>query len=130
MPHVVLEGTLDCRQVVDRLPRQVYRWGRAVLKTEECWLRADAAAVLVEGVVVEHVRPLHPVAILASRDGLATVRLWPTAPVERTRPVQRWLALLAVELVALGLGPVVSSSLAEGVVGDLPPLSQAASPPA
>jgi hypothetical protein len=98
----------------------VYRWGRAVLKTEDCWLRADDGAVLVEGVVVEHSRPLHPVAIISPREGSTTVRLWPTAPVERTRPVQRWLAMVAVELIQLGLPRIVATNLAEEVVIDLP----------
>lgn len=123
MPHVTLEGVVDSRLVAERLPRSVYRWGRAVLKTEDCWLRGDAGAVLAEGVVVEHSRPLHPVAIIAARSGTTTVRLWPTVPVERTLPVQRWLAMLAVELIGLGLGGLRSTNLAVEVVADLPSLS-------
>lgn len=119
MPHVTLGGVVDSRVIAERLPRSVYRWGRAVMKSEDCWLRADQRAVLVEGVVVEHSRPLHPVAIIAARDGSTTVRLWPTVAVERTRPVQRWLALLAVELLQLGLSGPEATNLAEEVVADL-----------
>ena len=50
MPHLVLTGEVDLPRVAEALPRTVYRWGRAVLKTEECWLREDRRAVLVEGV--------------------------------------------------------------------------------
>lgn len=119
MPHVTLGGVIDSRVIAEGLPRSVYRWGRAVMKTEDCWLRADQRAVLVEGVVVEHSRPQHPVAIIAARDGSTTVRLWPTAPVERTRPVQRWLALVAVELRHLGLAGPEATNLADEVVTDL-----------
>lgn len=112
MPHVKLAGTLDLAEVVQALPRTVHRWGRAVLKTEECWLRRDRGAILVEGVVVELARPLHPVAVVTTSSGATTVRLWGRLPVERTAAVQRWLCVLAADLVRLGLGPLVASNVA------------------
>lgn len=121
MPHVRLSGRPDPLTVVQRLPRAVRRWGRAVLKTEECWLRRDRQALLVEGTVVELARPLHPVALLAfdDRSDSVTVRLWPPVVVERTAAVQRWLCLVAVDLVALGCGGLVSSNIAEDLRSDL-----------
>lgn len=119
MPHLVLSGSLDLAAVAAALPRQVYRWQRAVLKTEECWLKPDGGALLVEGVVVEFSRPLHPVAQVAHNRGNTVVRLWSRAPVERTEPVQRWLALLAEELQRLGAGPVTTTNLPVDVRSDL-----------
>jgi hypothetical protein len=106
MPHLVLVGGIDLEGVANRLPRTIQRVGRAVLKTEDCWLRADREALLVEGVIVEFSRPLHPVAVVASHHNDTVVRLWSRVSVERTRPVQRWLCVLATELQHLGLGPV------------------------
>jgi hypothetical protein len=99
--------------IADRCPRSVYRWGRAVLKTEDCWVRADGAALLLEGVVVEFSRPLHPVAVVAAHHGDTIVRLWPRAEVERTAPVQRWLCHVASELQHLGAGPVKTTNIPE-----------------
>lgn len=104
MPHLVLAGGIDLAAI--SLEPAVHRWGRAVMKTEGSWRRVGGEALLVEGVVVEFSRPLHPVALLAPHDGDTIVRLWPTVGVERTRPVQRWLCLLAVELQRRGAGPV------------------------
>ena len=59
MPHVILEGTVDLDLVASGLTSEVQRWGTAVLKTEAVWRRVDGHAVLVEGVVVDHSRPLH-----------------------------------------------------------------------
>jgi len=121
MPHIRLAGRPEPRTVAEGLPREVRRWGRAVLKTEECWLRRDGRALLVEGTVVELARPLHPVAVLAfdDRSDSVTLRLWPPVVVERTAAVQRWLCLVAADLLALGCDEVVTSNIAEDLRSDL-----------
>ena len=111
MPHLILEGTLDLAKLSSQMSREVWRWGPAVIKTEEVWCRSDGSALLVEGVVVEHSRPLHPVAMIALQHGDTTVRLWRLAAVERTPAVQRWLACLAAEICGLGLGRVKKTNL-------------------
>ena len=118
MPHIVLRGQLNADQL--KVPSAVYRWGRAVLKTGDCWLRKDNTALLVEGVVVEFSRPLLPVAVVTAHHDDTIVRLWTPAAVERTHAVQRWLAHLVVELQNNGAGEVVSSNLPEAVLEDLP----------
>lgn len=119
MPHLVLAGRIDLEWVGDRCPRSVYRWGRAVLKTEDCWLRADGTALLLEGVVVEFSRPLHPVALVAAHHDDTIVRLWSRADVERTGPVQRWLCHVASELQRLGAGPVKTTNIPDDLRSDL-----------
>jgi hypothetical protein len=119
MPHLVLVGSVPATEILTQLQPTVRRWGRAVIKTERCWLRQDGRAVLVEGVVVELSRPLHPVALVEGRGDRTVVRLWPLAPVERTRAVQRWLALLAADLCGWGAGPLVATNLSAELVSDL-----------
>jgi hypothetical protein len=119
MPHLVLAGRVPAQELLARLEPRVRRWGRAVLKTESCWLRQDGRAVLVEGVVVELSRPLHPVAVVEYRGGETVVRLWPLAPVERTPAVQRWLALIAADLCGWGAGPLLTTNLPAELWSDL-----------
>jgi hypothetical protein len=119
MPHIILKGEMDLRRVVNELPRQAHRWGTAVLKIEEVWARQDFCAVLVEGVVVEHSRAVHPVAIVATGRGTTSVRLWPRAPVERTPAVQRWLAVIAAGLSELGGGAVDTTNVAVEILAEL-----------
>jgi len=120
MPHFVLEGGLDGEVVVtDLAEERVSRWGRAVLKTEGCWRRVGGDALMVEGVVVEFSRPQHPVAVISWDRDHTTIRLWPTAPVERTRPVQRWLAELARRLQGVGAGAVRATNVPDEVWNDL-----------
>lgn len=117
MPHLVLAGGLDPDAVT--LPEAVYRWSRAVMKTEGSWRRVGGEALLVEGVVVEYSRPLHPVALVAPHDGDTIVRLWPVVGVERTHPVQRWLCQLAAELQSGGAGPVRVTNIPRELWQDL-----------
>ncbi len=117
MPHLVLSGELALDGV--SLDSTVHRWGRAVLKTEAGWLRRDSRAMLVEGVVVEFSRPLHPVAVVAHHHGNTTVRLYKTVAVERTRAVQRWLCVLTAALQRHGAGEVTSTNIPADLWRDL-----------
>lgn len=119
MPHLVLRGSVDLDRAATGLELEVVRWGRAVIKTADRWRRADGKAMLVDGVVVELGRPLHPVATIAARDGDTVVRLWPVVEVERTAAVQRWLAELAAGLQRLGAGPVVTTNIGPEILDGL-----------
>jgi len=119
MPHLVLAGDVDLERALGGLEAEVRRWGRAVLKSDQVWYRGDGTAALIEGVVVEHSRPLHPVALVAPHHGDTIVRLWRLAPVERTSAVQRWLALVASDLRKQGAGPLLTTNLAGELLEDL-----------
>lgn len=119
MPHLILDREVDLERATALLPREVHRWRTAVLKTAEIWQRSDGGAVLVEGVVVEHSRPLHPVAVVSVGRGETSVRLWDLAPVERTPAVQRWLAVIATELRHLGAGDLRTTNIPPATWDDL-----------
>jgi hypothetical protein len=119
MPHLVLRDEVDFDLVLERMPKDAVKWSGAVLKTAELWRRADGRAILIEGVVVEHSRPLHPVALISLSHGDTSVRLWRLAAVERTPAVQRWLAVVARDLQQLGAGAVRSTNIAPALVEDL-----------
>jgi hypothetical protein len=119
MPHLVLRGEVDFDLVLERMPKNAVKWGAAVLKTADLWRRADSRAILIEGVVIEHSRPLHPVALVSLSHGETSVRLWSLAAVERTPAIQRWLAVVAGDLQQLGAGPVRTTNIAPALVEDL-----------
>lgn len=119
MPHLVLCGEIRLEDVAPRIGGEVQRWGPAVLKTETTWCRSDGSALLVEGVVVEHSRPLHPVAVISNNRGDTSIRLWRLAPVERTAAVQRWLATVAAELRCFGGGRLKTTNISDDLWKDL-----------
>jgi hypothetical protein len=119
VPHLVLKGRFEGSRLSALGERPVHRWRRAVLKIEDQYRRNDGAAVLVEGVVVEFSRPLHPVALVAARGEDTIVRLWSRVEVERTEAVQRWLAVIALELQRQGAGPVTTTNIPEELWSDL-----------
>jgi len=119
MPHFVLTGEVDLQTMAANLGNDAQRWGAAVLKTEAAWLRSDGLAALVEGVVVEHSRPLHPVAVISLSHGDTSVRLWRFAPVERTPAVQRWLALIVGGLCRRGGGRLKTTNIPKELWHDL-----------
>jgi hypothetical protein len=118
MPHVTIDAAWDLDRLFAQPATGVERWGRSVLKTDQSWRRADGEAILIEGVVVEFSRPLHPVAVIAPHEKGVIVRLWSLVAVERTVAVQRWLAGVA-EWARVALeGRVVATNLhPEAVTG-------------
>lgn len=119
MPHLVMRDSIDVPHVARAFDLEVVRWGRAVFKTGDVWSRADGEAMLIDGVVVELVRPLHPVAMVSIRDGDTVVRLWPVVEVERTPAVQRWLAAITARLQQIGGGPVHTTNIGPEVLEGL-----------
>jgi hypothetical protein len=119
MPHLVFEGEMDLERIAGEIQCAVHRWGTAVLKTENVWRRSDGRALLVEGVVVEHSRAVHPVAMVATAHGTTGVRLWRQVEVERTPAVQRWLAVIAADLSRLGGGPLKTTNVGEEILAGL-----------
>ena len=119
MPHLILRGSVDLGRAAAGLELEVHRWGRAVLKTGDAWIRSSGDALLVEGVVVELARPLHPVGLIGHRDGDTVVRLWSVVEVERTPAVQRWLGLIAGGLQTLGGGPVTTTNIGADILDGL-----------
>jgi len=113
MPHLVLRDEVDFDLVLEHMSKDAVKWGAAVLKTADLWRRADGRAILIEGVVVEHSRPLHPVALVSLSHGDTL------AEVERTPAVQRWLAVVARDLQRLGAGAVRATNIAPALVEDL-----------
>lgn len=119
MPHLVLRGNVAVDRVARELEPGIVKWRRAVLKIGDRWCRDDGEALLIDGVVVELGRPLHPVAMVASRDADTVLRLWPVVEVERTQAVQRWLAVIACGLQRLGAGPVCTTNISAELLGGL-----------
>lgn len=119
MPHLILKGDVDLAEWADAFDTSAIRWQRAVLKVEDCWLRSDGAALLVEGIVVEFSRPLHPVAFVGLHHGNTIVRLWARSGVERTEAVQRWLGIVATQLCAASGLALHSTNIPDGILQDL-----------
>ena len=111
MPHIVLEGPPDLPSIATGIQTGPRRWGRAVLKTEAWWMRSDAHSVLVEGVIVEFSRALHPLAVITPHHGDTAIRLWPYLEIERTPALQRWLGLIGADLQRAGAGSLKKTNI-------------------
>ena len=119
MPHLILKGDVELAGKAGGFDAMAHRWGRAVLKVETCWARSDGEALLIEGVVIEFSRPLHPVALIAPHHGNTIVRLWARGAIERTDAVQRWLGIVAAQLCAASSLALHSTNIPVGILEGL-----------
>lgn len=109
MPHLIFDSSPELSKL--SFSSEVCREGRTVMKIEHSWLRSDGRSLLVEGVVVEFSRALHPVAEIAFRREKLHVGLWPLVSVERSGAIQKWLLMLGRMLQDSGVGPLVRTNL-------------------
>lgn len=119
MPHMILTG---CRALAEAAPlfdSKAQRWGRAVMKQEAVWLRNDRQALMVEGVVVEFSRALHPLAYIAPHHDDFIVRLRDHSPVERTDAIQRWLSTIALTVLRSCGGRLKTTNIPSALWADL-----------
>ena len=120
MPHVILTGTLDFDAVASSLDGDAHRWRAAVLKNEASWRRSDGLAVLIEGVVIEHSRPLHPVAVITqSHNDTSVQTVAPRAGRTHHPRFNAGSPRSRVELQRLGAGPVKTTNIADDLLHDL-----------
>lgn len=92
--------------------------GSAVARIEGRFLSSSRRELLLQAVVVEFGRPLHPVLLVSLRHDGTAVHLWDVVRVERTQAVKGLVALVARELARFGAGEVRSTNLK---LDDLPP---------
>lgn len=111
MPHVILSGQADLVSAWQEFPEGPFRFGNAVARIEGRFLSAARRELLLEAVVVEFGRPLHPVLLVSLRQEGTAVHLWDVVRVERTEAVKALIALVAKELSRFGAGEVRSTNL-------------------
>ncbi|BCW92671.1 MAG: hypothetical protein ACOY7U_09635 [Acidobacteriota bacterium] len=111
MPHVILSGQADLARAWQEFPEGPFRFGNAVARIEGRFLSASRRELLLEAVVVEFGRPLHPVILVSLRQEGTGVHLWDVVRVERTEAVKALIALVGRELARFGAGEVRSTNL-------------------
>lgn len=111
MPHVILSGQADLARAWHEFPPGPFRLGNAVARVEGRFLSSSQRELLLEAVVVEFGRPLHPVVLVSLRQEGTAVHLWDVVRVERTEAVKALVALVARELSRFGAGKVRSTNL-------------------
>uniref|UniRef100_A0A7C2NJA5 Uncharacterized protein n=1 Tax=Thermoanaerobaculum aquaticum TaxID=1312852 RepID=A0A7C2NJA5_9BACT len=111
MPHVILSGQADLARAWQEFPEGPFRFGNAVARIEGRFLSASRRELLLEAVVVEFGRPLHPVILVSLRQEGTGVHLWDVVRVERTEAVKALIAMVSRELARFGAGEVRSTNL-------------------
>ena len=104
MPHVVLEGAVDLRQLGTKFEPMFRRWGDDLLKIEQLYVERQGGEVLLDTLVVESGHRQHFFIQLTRRQEGAVVRLLPQTDPEKTDGVKRALAVVAAWVCGLTPG--------------------------
>jgi hypothetical protein len=104
MPHVVIEGDLEVRQVWERFEPILARTGDQVIKMERAFLDKEGSSVLLETLVVSQgLKQKFFIQVSRKKSGGVTVRLEPLTDPEKTTAVKEALGMTGRWV--LGLAP-------------------------
>ena len=99
MPHVVLNGDVQLRDVFQRLRPLVLRDPQTLIRTNKKYLDSEGTAIIIESLAGQPNR-LHQflTVVNARKDGLV-IRIHPYSQVEKTSQVKQLLAEIAKQLL-------------------------------
>jgi hypothetical protein len=100
MPHIVLEGPVNCERFFESFrPTQERREGE-ILKTQDIYISQDRNLVLLEAIAVEDGPPQRFFIQVSVKDNRSTVRIYPGTDPVKTAGVKKLLAIVANQLRA------------------------------
>ncbi|MDH5266837.1 MAG: hypothetical protein OEW62_04070 [Candidatus Bathyarchaeota archaeon] len=99
MPHVVLNGDVELRDVFDKMKPLIIRDEHVILRTLKKYIDWEEKSILTEALVIEKGRKTDFLALLGSREDALVVRIYPGSSVEKTDGVKRLLAEIARQLL-------------------------------
>ena len=101
MPHVVVNGELEIKDIFNGLTPLFIRENSKIIKTTGFFLSKDNSSILVEAIVIDKGKVTDFLSMINKRDDGVVVRIYPKIDVEKTDLVKRTLAELAKEILSL-----------------------------
>jgi hypothetical protein len=99
MPHVVLEGKLEFRDIFDALLPISIRDEKKILKTSTKYIDSEENSILVEALAIEGGKKSSFIALLGKREDGLVIRIYPELNIEKTDGIKNILAEIAKQLI-------------------------------
>ena len=92
MPHVVLVGTINLKDIFKKLSPLMIKQEKTILKTSGKYIKDDENSILVEALAIEEGNKINFFVLVDKRiDGLV-IRVYPEPVIEKTEGVKKILA--------------------------------------
>lgn len=101
MPNVIIQGSLDLRQIVIRRPEMFLRDPDGIKRVSEYYINTGCTKVLLEALVIESGKKQQFFIQVCKRESSVTIRLDPTCAVEKTPGVKRLMGQVAAAVRSL-----------------------------
>ena len=99
MPHVVLDGNVEFRNVFESFKPLFIRNGDKILKTSTKYIDSEEKSILVEALAVEKNSRTSFLALISRREDGVVVRIHPHSNIEKTAGVKMILVEIAKQLL-------------------------------
>jgi hypothetical protein len=95
MPHIVLDGAVDCERFFDSFQPTHERAEGEILKTQDIYIGRDKKTLLIEAIAIEDGPPQRFFIQASVKDERTTVRIYPGTDPVKTSGVKKLLAIVA-----------------------------------
>ncbi len=101
MPHVVLNGSVNFDDILNKFKGVFMRHEQGILKTDTIYMSRDKTAILIESLAIEKSVKNSFLTLISLRNDGVVVRIYPGIEVEKTSGVKNILSEIAKQLLAL-----------------------------
>jgi hypothetical protein len=95
MPHIILDGTVNCGRFYEVFQPSQERAQGEILKTQDIYISQDKKILLVEAIAIEDGPPQRFFIQVSIKDNRTTVRIYPGTDPVKTQGVKKLLAIVA-----------------------------------
>lgn len=99
MPHVVLIGTINLKDIFRKLLPIMIKQEKTILKTSDKYINDDETSILIEALAIEEGHKTNFFVLVDKRKDGLVIRVYPETVIEKTQGVKRILAEIAKQLI-------------------------------
>jgi hypothetical protein len=95
MPHIVLDGAVDCERFFNSFQPTQERAEGEIVKTQDIYISQDKKMLLIEAIAIEDGPPQRFFIQASLKEDRTTVRIYPGTDPVKTAGVKKLLAIVA-----------------------------------
>ena len=99
MPHVVLIGTINLKDIFKKLSPLMIKQEKTILKTSYKYINDYENSILIEALAIEEGKKTNFFVLIEKRKDGLVIRVYPEPVIEKTQGVKKILATIAKQII-------------------------------
>ena len=99
LPHVVLTGEIELKDIFEKIKFFILRKGKNILKISDKFINKDENSILIEALAIDEENKVSFLVLLSKRKDGLVVRIYPEIEPKKTDGVKKILAKISNQLL-------------------------------